>query len=1135
MSTEDLPEDYDYMKIKGEVTEIMHNNPALVNIYEEFCIRTINTLYYTLYSDEPLYNNIISLFSKYQKTKWGATRDEINTKGFFYFNDDNETSIFISAINNLNKGTVDKILLRQIIYKQFFVYTLKGGRALRIYIDFLNTYIPSPDDKFSPDEITEMLGKKSDYDSNLLINPYLDDKEYFELYNYLKQICWKVLYGSLNDAVFQSRVSSMLYNGILEHFMKNSNIDLQRVLEVRKNKSIKNWDGTFIDNPSENNISGRVQVSRINSFEGIQAGIVNGKLFELLRLMTTFLYKTPSNREAFDGELIDISFIPKYYTEKPIISGDRVVEYVPLSEADGAKQIKYGNAKFGIINDRAIADWEHSKKNIYTVTNLQFYEYTFISSYTLDDLLDDIKRVITETETGLPMGADITKLAKRKKRYSTLIKLLCTRPETMKIEKASSQDLLDKCASTLQNICGGIFSEEDWEFLYPFLFQRSSQYSIDILKNIFIYYADQYYKYLIINPFTDIPVQNQIKNLENQTQYIKLVNRSDLIKEYVHSIFDNLDGKFMNKDLLNIFCCNCILHFNRLMNSFNDEILRLGVLCYFLSCLYHFTLSSLTATTQPIEIVIAQFIGQIQNNIKKFYDLRGKSITYPILQTFSSLILTSIVEEVKKIPTPKFKYNYSLRVKGGLAFEMMKNVINGKALDAYDDTFQTNDLDLQLFIERTPNVEDTLLQDRYFSDSGVFENIIVILSNIAKNLTNLTNNQFVFYPNIIDMGRGAIRIQLICINGQFTSQIDPIMGQFQPIAFQHILELDVTFIDDPEKKEQIIKNCLSVGTSGIYIDSPLALYNTFNQILNENLYFIRKEKYLNRISTLFGIGTLSLDDKKLENLSSDIAINNLQIQLQQAQIEKQQYATALANLQYEQMEEKRRTEIITQLRSELETIAADPRVSIVLILPIQIQNQIAQNYAQLRLSGNDPNTAFQQAIVPFMQFIALQQLELELKAISADPRVGIVLTLPIQIKNQIAINYAQLRLSGLDLNTAFQQAVAPFNQLIALQPQIITRKHQAQQQLTARVQDATQKGYSQEQILSLPNVQALQQIIASPTAGLAGGGSRFRLKTQRRPRYATDQLEKKMEEVLANARRKRRAHTRAEKKTQSKN
>jgi hypothetical protein len=1122
-TTEDLPEDYDYMKIKADVTEIMHNDPILVNIFEEFCIRIINTLYYTIYSDNLLYSYVLKIYRKYVEIekKMGTTLDEINKNGIFYFNNAGEYTSFANAINNLLADKGDRIINREVVYKQFFVFTLKGGRALRTYIDFLNTKITSQSDKISPDEVTDMLGKKSDYDSNLLINPNIDDMDYFTLYTYLKQLCWKVLYGSLNDGVFQTTVSNELYNKIII-FFKEKNIDISGRLKFRNNKGIKNWDGSRIDNISSNNISGRVQVSRINSFEGIIDNVVNGKLFELLRLMTTFIYLKPDGTwEAFDGELIDISFIPKYYTEKPIIVDDKITGYVVLSETDGAKLITYGDNKYGIPNERAIADWDHSKKNIYKVTNLTFYQYTFICSYTLDDLLDDIKRVISETELGFPMGADITKLAKRKKRYGTLIKLLCTRPETMKIEKLSPEDLLDKCTSTLQTICANLFEESDWEFLYPFLFQKSSASSKDILQSIFIYYSDQYYQYLIINPFGDILLQ--IKNLSKQVQFIKLVNNSQLMKEYINRIFDELDAKFGgDTDQINKFCCNCILHFNRLMNSFNDEILRLGVIYYFLSGMQNFKPIS-AAEDQPIEVKIIQFIGQIQNNIRNFYELRGKSITYPILRTFSSQILTSIIDSVKLIPTPNYTYTYSLRIKGGLAFEMIKNVINNKpSPDAYDETFQTNDLDLQLFIERTPKTNKISFEDRYFSDNSVIEQILIIISNIAKNLTVLTNNQFLFYPNIINMGGGALRIQLICINSHFTREIDPVMGEFQPLAFQHILELDITFLDDPGKKEKLFINYLPIGKSGIYIDSPFALYNTFNQILNENLYYIRKEKYLNRISILFGKETLSFNILDSATLTSEK--ENLQLQLQQTQIEKQQYAAAIANFQFEQMAENRKKEIVSQLNVELALITADPRAQIVLTLPGDIKNLIAINYANLRLLGLNSDTAFIHAISPFSQLISVRQLDAELKAITADPRIGIVLTLPDNIKNQIALIYANQRLKGNDPNISFQLAIAPFNQLITLQPQIISRKQQAQQQLTAIIQNARQRGYTNDQILTVPNVQTLQKIIASPTAGLAGG-NRSRHRTQRRPRYTADRLEKKMEEVLAAARRRRRAHT----------
>ena len=214
--------------------------------------------------------------------------------------------------------------------------------------------------------------------------------------------------------------------------------------------------------------------------------------------------------------------------------------------------------------------------------------------------------------------------------------------------------------------------------------------------------------------------------------------------------------------------------------------------------------------------------------------------------------------------------------------------------------------------------------------------------------------------------------------------------------------------------------------------------------------------------------------------------------------------TLQLNQMYEQTQKQLQAEKIEQILRELRIVATDPRVNKVMFLPPEIQNAIANSYIALRFQNIGIDQAFLAAIAPYTEsIIKLNQYE------SILPELNMVITsyylntliysLPEDVKKYIIEQYIVQRNTGKSEIDSLYTTLFNLSQVIGSKPE-----------------------YTQ---ISLTINQMLNQIRALPTSGGGGARTGTRRKTHRRLRITSDNLETKIKDVLAKARRRHRAKT----------
>lgn len=559
--------------------------------------------------------------------------------------------------DNSTQVTEDDIERYSFLFYRFY---LKGGNAFTFTVNSYNDKIiqflnhQGQARILQDDEIINMLGKSSDYDFNLIINPKLSNEHYDMMSILFSAMITDFLVKLIddfstvlfnNDAFVQSFKQQLLANNPPLYAGNGP----RQILKVKGafNRHIGTNDvlQSIRNDPSKNKL-GHVNINWLDipsKYKG--KGNKNAK-FILIRLMSYFQNaiidprNDPKITHIFEkriseicGEIIDIS-IPTYYGYE---------KYVKWS-VDGTQLLK--------ING--------------------------VYCYNLSIVLYDLKRMIDENI----MSGEIAKLQKRKNRLIFFHNLACIIPRLIYTDKDTlyEQTGIKNFDKSCENIIKAICSEEIIN-KRPSLIENLQ----DILKGIYLNFPEtinssnmnifillkQYFRYYLIESISrpenltyesDIIYKNDILinleaittdeckhifNITYENQYFNIIEQMNghfncftvlniILYNNVCKIIDDLKIKSDTDENIKQYLCNVLVTFSPFIYSFSSFSVKYDGLIEFINFLK--TINTMNNISSNQEVInTRQIINIVTNEYETFANELMKNIHFSIIN-FSLLI-----------------------------------------------------------------------------------------------------------------------------------------------------------------------------------------------------------------------------------------------------------------------------------------------------------------------------------------------------------------------------------------------------------------------------------------------------------------------------------------------------------------
>lgn len=473
------------MNMKSELTSMIYANPVVSDIIHDRCRTWVRYIIKNIYENNFIKNFIMRALSQFNTLEAFTTFVD-NTLSDTKFDEptkEAKKAALVERYQYINNAAV--MLSDAFIYDLFFILYLKGGMAIRYVCMIINTLA----DKvlYTPENMLENLGKVSDYDFNIAINPVLEKAMYTELSQLLSTCVNESLAfivntdGFFRDTIVVREMYGMV-NALYEKFqLINCGVE-------NPGQSVGNSSFVQVDKFSLSRLMIRVDIT-------CQAPICIKE--------RQFGGPVPKNKTSVLGELIDISY-PAY---------DNMLEK--------KHAWKYANDAIFIRQ----CDINTSVCSLPDARARMQIDGTVIRLYTLDDIIDDITITIGDS---IRMG-DLSKVEKRKKRLVFLNELMCRFILVSKrhlgyssASRITEDELTNICQTTIKShLCTDEYIDD-----------RVSMYIAGLGVDLKV---DNYLVYILCGRFIeDLSRRGYFSELQIQTYVTNIVLQR--FQEYINSL-----------------------------------------------------------------------------------------------------------------------------------------------------------------------------------------------------------------------------------------------------------------------------------------------------------------------------------------------------------------------------------------------------------------------------------------------------------------------------------------------------------------------------------------------------------------------------------------------------------------------
>jgi len=828
----------DYQQAKSISTEILHNNEELSEMVNSVCIGTIYSIYLEIYCSKDIYNvffeftdginesgiekltNLIDIINKRRSSTIEIPKDIIKSGIREYFSAYNELVElyfersgnrdinYLGLTNNWRIEYNPRLKVIENFYRNFFSLYLKGGKAMRYLVEYMNSFIEG-DNKLD----VSVLGKNSDYDFNFVINPYMPPI----LFDRLFEINQSIFYNLFNYILFSEDIfkkESIFANNLLRKLN-------EKIPEVNfdTRHSMNDLDGEKIS------IVDKEVIGSIQVVDRIKEMVLP---FKLIRLLTS-LYSR-GIQKIVAGELIDISMIKKEVN--------------------------------GIVNNEIYVDIEHSNhlinitnRDILGIRDEPLAGFNPLNCYALSTILEDLEVTIKES---IDRG-DFSKVEKRKKRLNFFEEILCLNQLAIQItglNKEMFEELRgDRCKKILSDLyCGNLFTKEQLNFIKTISIGKKVEDIFDIFNLVLksIYSTSLTYNLLSKN-MDGIQDYQQVYSVFNmEAQQSIFLSLDEIIGRIKSGISDvNIETREIIKKLF-CFLTNDLVN---LWFSFNDQFMMISIFYQYLEFLGSiFEILGNGMLENFKYSYIQHLINNIDMNISDLYDERNYKYSVPFIRLFSKYIINTLFEKIINTGIPEFILN----IRGGLAFNLQ--LIGRQIGDNLEfsrlltenikspiENLLTNDIDFELYLkEQTP-------EQLFIIQTNIKEWLIDICNEL--NGTELISNLYL-QPVIIGDTLQIVSV----IEGSDKPDFQWNGNSISNGYVQHPLEINIINTSEENFYEKFNEVTIIERKENriLSIENPISLIENFDKVLREDRHPIRKEKYLYRIQFLTN-NNLTLD------------------------------------------------------------------------------------------------------------------------------------------------------------------------------------------------------------------------------------------------------------------------------------
>jgi len=732
-----------YMLIKSDATTILHS----FNVVKNECITMCQELIYNLYNNL----NQISFYIKNTiiPEMFPELFDDIKNyekiKQFIYneFNDESRFNEYFNSFLNVqfseekNINSIDLENYNNIFFRCY----LKGGSAFyfifNLYVVSLKN-ISNDDIKLSNEMIEKYLGKKSDYDFDILINENLTKNHYDKL---VEIISIQIIYY-LKELIYNH---PKIFNDdkFIKKFMNKLNINnpplyplepFNKKKIIVKSLSIRNEliqiNNEMDKNDVLKNKIGLIYCTKLkfkNAFEEEGKEDVN---FILIRLLTEFKqeYINSNKTSNIDAEIFDFS--------------------IPLFESY-EKKIK----------------WENTKNNI---------KIDGVYCYNLNSIIIDLKNVIKETIKNNSIG--LNKLKKRENRLFFFNNLICIIPrlliknndELLVKTGLNFEDYNEKCEEILSLICKKYMNELSSLELENLKNSLSGIYlnfpeTIDPKKlNIFTI-LKQYFKNKLIdvmnNPvnetnfmanlifkktiFDNFDYDNDYSSFGNfLSQYFNIIHldgsnlliNQKIYNDYCIYIINSLENLsqnvYENSEQIKIFLCKLFVNYSTFINSFLNFFLSYDSIILFIELLYKInSIYENNADDNTIYFTYSSVENYIfySRNILKNILIENENISNFLMEncTKDIIICTLFINKIIQ------NLNYKLCLRGSYAYNIIQLLYNN---DNNENIINYNDIDSYLILNDISSNDEFI-----FISKQIYNHYLKLLGPFLENNSGLNN------------------------------------------------------------------------------------------------------------------------------------------------------------------------------------------------------------------------------------------------------------------------------------------------------------------------------------------------------------------------------------------------------------
>jgi len=844
-----------FMEIKSDATKILHKYTYIKNICIKICQELTSKIY-----------NLDNDIFKYIKQIVVPEMFDNNHEKIIQFIENemrqNSQTYYDSFIKIQYKNSNDIIDIENYLFL-FCRFYLKGGNAFIFTIDSYNKLISSifpKNQQLSDEEITNILGDRSDYDFNFLINANLSENHYYQIL----LLASKYISFCLIDLIY--KYGDDFFNNIdfIEDFKLNllnnepnkiyTEKNPKQIFKVKHNFNQYVNDTTFlksIKNDENKNKLGYVSINYLDIEKKIYSykGKKKSK-FILIRLMTclknSINYINDDNilKEGSDvaAEIIDVS-IPSYDSYERIIK------------------------------------WENEAKTNIKINN--------VYCYNLNIVLDDLKRMIHE-------DIELNKTEKLKKRQNRLLffnNLVCIIPRLIYSENElenktglNIEKINDSCEQIITFICNKEIIEKKPKvtellkkilrgiyFNFPETINNTKLNIFTILKQTFYYYLIENVNCIEKNENNyDIIAKNLnlINNLENYTsnewkeiynttcgvQYFNIIQKinsfyiCDLTINYklfetCFNIIDELKSKNISNELL----CDLLIKYSILINSFEYSDLKFDALILFAD-----VLNKINNYYQDNNIIIYQElinsrkkIIYVSNYYNSFIENFMKHIHFDLINFSLSLINEINLNEQKIVAFLNGSYAYAIN-KLHHNYDGLIDIKN----QFEDENIKFNNINIIFGITNLNNLDKYIyiynsykfFFEEYFNNILNLNQTIEVPCKIYLELKS-ENNYFIingiiniYYPlNNDDININFQKIQNI--NNQYNSdeKFRILTYTFLNIKITNEMAITKDEIHKYSTANQIINEKLNTADESFLLNKWFGEYNKIMSIENKNL------------------------------------------------------------------------------------------------------------------------------------------------------------------------------------------------------------------------------------------------------------------------------------------------------------